>query len=173
MKPARLLNASTKPVNAVFTDAVSAATLTSTSVDVVFCRLSVKPSTTFVSVLLAELRAMPFTVSSALPALAVRSIGEPASVASKASADNPVAALPSSLVSVTPMRKAFSAPLSFERRLSRVPEASVTSVALTPAPAPLILSRSAPRLDSPAPMLRLIGAAPDLPVKRVGGAPPS
>ncbi len=82
MKPARVLKALTKSVMAVFTDGVSVATLTSTSPLVGLLRFSVRPSTTLVKVLLAELKAMPLTVSAALAAVMVRAMGDAAALAS-------------------------------------------------------------------------------------------
>ena len=82
MKLARLLKAVTKSVTAVFTEVVSLATFTSTALVVVLARVRVRPSTTLLSVLLAELSAMPLTCSSALAALVLRCIGLPVSVAS-------------------------------------------------------------------------------------------
>ncbi len=69
------------------------------------------------------------------------------------------------------MRKALSSPVSLERRLRRVPEASVTRLAVTPAPALLILSRMDARLVSPAPMLMLTALLPGLAVKPAAGSP--
>ena len=163
----------TNSVIAVLTDAVSTFTVTVTGAlaAVVFCTDSVKPSTTLVSVLLAELMAMPLSVRSALSAVLVRCMVELAWVASNASADRPVAGLPSSRVSVALMRNAFSAPVSRERRLKRDPEASLTMLAVTPAPALLILSRKPVRLVSPSPMLMVTAVAPDLGVKSAAGEP--
>ena len=169
MKPASVLKALTKPVIAALTDAVSLATVTVTSLVLVLRRFKLKPSTTLLSVLLGELSAMPSTLSSALAALVVRSIGEPTTLASKASADRPVAGSPSSMSSLALTRKAFSAPLSLDRRLSLAPAASLTMDAVTPAPAALIWSRKPLRLV----LARLIvtGELPAWALKPAAGVP--
>ena len=97
--------------------------------------------------------------------------GSPAAGFTAKSGSSPVAGAPSSTVSAALTRKAFSAPVSFERRLSRVPLASVTSVAVTPAPAALILSRMLAKLVSPAPMVMTTGLLPLLAVKPTAGSP--
>ena len=121
--------------------------------------------------LLAELSGMPLTVSSALAADMVRAIGELGALASKARADRPAASSPSGAASATLTRKPFSLPVAAERRLSRVPDASVTRLAVTPAPALLILSRMADRLVSPSAMSIVTALLPALAVKPAAGSP--
>src|SRR5574343_1522039 len=79
--------------------------------------------------------------------------------------DRPVAPSPSSTVSLAVRRKPFSRPVLLERSDRRAPLASLTMVAVTPAPAALILSRILDRLVSPAPMLMVTALLPALPVK--------
>ena len=90
---------------------------------------------------------------------------------SKASCDSPDASvlLPSS--SATVMRKPFAAPELVDCSARRDPFASVTTVALTPALAALILSRIEDSEVSPGPIVIETGFAPDFAAKAEGGVP--
>ena len=165
------MKAAAKSVIAPRTAAVSDLTVTSTGVGLAFCRVTVRPSTTLLSVLLADVMAMPLIVRSALAALLVRCMAELAAVASKPSADRPVAALPSSLASLALRRKAFSAPVSRDRMLRRAPLASVTMLASTPALAMLILSRRPASVLSASPTVTVMALLPVLRLKSAAGLP--
>ena len=66
-------------------------------------------------------------------------------------------ALPSSSAAL--MRKPLTRPVSFERSSRRSPLLSLSTTALTPALASLILAAMSVSLSSPAPMLMLTGVA--------------
>ena len=114
---------------------------------------------------------MPLTVALAFSAPWFSVSCEPAAVGSYVSADRPVVASPSSTVSLVVILKPFSAPVAVERSDRRAPFASVMIEAVTPALAPLILSRMAASEVSPAPIVIETGPAPLLAAKAEGGVP--
>ena len=171
MKAASSLKALTKSSIAVLIAAVSSVTLTSTAVALTLPTVIDRPSDTSVKVLLVDSTAMPLIVAWALAAHWFWVIGLVAAWPSKPKADRPVFGLLSSAVSVAVMRKPFSAPVAVERSDRRAPFESLTMVAVTPAPAALILSRIDARLVSPAPMVMLTGELPALASKLVAGGP--
>ena len=128
-------------------EVVSDTMFTLIGLTLVLFSVSVTPSKTVLKVLLAELIDRPLTVASALVAAWVCAMLLSALDGSKVSADKPAASplLPS--VSVALTRKAFFAPLSVELITKREPEASFTTVAITPALAALILSRTWARVS--------------------------
>ena len=115
---------------------------------------------TSASVLLADTTSTPLIDASALAADCFCTIDASPADGSKASADRPLASVELPSLSATLTRKAFSSPLSFERSDRRAPVASLTIDATTPAPAALILSRTASSVSVPGSTVMLTGVAP-------------
>ena len=109
-------------------------------------------------------------MAAAFAAVWVRAIWREASVVSYDSADRPAASVGVPSLSVTVMRKAFSSPVALERISRREPLPSVKTTAVTPAPAPLILSRTCASV-SVASMLTSSAVLPALAVKLAWLAP--
>ena len=126
-------------------EAVSVDAVISTGAVVVCSSVSDRPGTVPARVLLAALIAMPLMVAcGVLPILDASSAAmpEPAAGSSKASADSPGPPVwvPSSLACT---RKPAASPVALERSMSRSPDRSFSTVAVTPAPAALILTAMA------------------------------
>ncbi|MCY1522630.1 hypothetical protein D9M68_574920 [compost metagenome] len=107
------------------------------------------PGRLSLSLLLAELMDTPLMVARAFCAVCEDAMPLALPTA-KARRERPLASvlLPSS--SATVMRKPFSRPVSFERTSRRSPLASLSTVALTPASASLILAAISVSVSSPA-----------------------